>query len=93
MNAVIRLFTVLILYAVFTIPASAQTTGTPDQPSQPSGEPIKVVTRVLPPMVVDDQGELTGFSIDLWNEIARRLNIKTAFHTAPDIRSLLSDVR
>jgi polar amino acid transport system substrate-binding protein len=54
---------------------------------------LRVVTRVLPPMVVDRQGALTGFSIDLWNEISQRLQLKTTYHVAPDVGSLLSDVR
>jgi polar amino acid transport system substrate-binding protein len=54
---------------------------------------VKVVTRVLPPMVVDRNGALTGFAIELWGEIANRLQLKSSIHTAPDVRALLDDVR
>jgi polar amino acid transport system substrate-binding protein len=39
---------------------------------------------VLPPVVVDQNGTLTGFSIDLWNKIAERLQIKMRYQVAPD---------
>ncbi len=64
----------------------------PAAAQQPAGE-LRVVTRVLPPMVVERQGQLTGFAIDLWNEISQRLKLKTTYHIAPDVGSLLSDVR
>ena len=54
---------------------------------------VRVVTRVLPPMVVDNGGTITGFSIDLWNEIAERLKVKTTLRIAPDVGALLDDVR
>ena len=62
-------------------------------PAQPQVKELRVVTRVLPPMVVDRGGTLTGFSIDLWNEISQRLKLKTNYHVAPDVGSLLNDVR
>lgn len=63
------------------------------QASVPAATELRVVTRVLPPMVVERQGALTGFSIDLWNEISDRIKLKTSYHVAPDVGSLLADVR
>src|SRR5262245_20508280 len=54
---------------------------------------LRVVTRVLPPVVVDQNGTLTGFSIDLWNKIAEHLKLKVSYHVAPDVRALLDEVR
>jgi polar amino acid transport system substrate-binding protein len=54
---------------------------------------LRVVTRVLPPMVVQRSENFTGFSIDLWTEISNSLNIKNTFHAAPDIGALLTEVR
>ncbi len=51
------------------------------------------MTRVLPPLVVQQQGQLSGFSIDLWNKIAERLQMKTSYQVAPDVRALLEEVR
>jgi polar amino acid transport system substrate-binding protein len=56
-------------------------------------EELRVVTRILPPMVIDQQGRLSGFSIELWNAISERLNAKTSYQTAPDVRALLEEIR
>ena len=55
--------------------------------------PLRVATRVVPPLVQKDNGRLTGFSIDLWNAVAERLGAKTDFIETSDIESLLSSVR
>ena len=59
----------------------------------PPGSELRVVTRVLPPMVVDRGGTLSGFSIDLWNEISDRLKMKPNYTVAPNVGALLSEVR
>jgi polar amino acid transport system substrate-binding protein len=61
--------------------------------AQPAAKELRVVTRVLPPMVVEQGGTLTGFSIDLWNELAQRLKLKPSLYAAPDVGSLLNEVR
>lgn len=61
--------------------------------AQPAPRDIVVVTRVLPPLVVDQKGALAGFSIELWNAIAERLKLRTTYQPAPDIRALLEEVR
>jgi polar amino acid transport system substrate-binding protein len=61
--------------------------------AQPAPRDIAVVTRVLPPLVVDQKGAFAGFSIELWNAIAERLKLKTTYQAAPDIRALLDVVR
>jgi len=64
-------------------------------PSAPAGaqQELRVVTRVLPPMVTSDDGKLSGFSIELWNEIARRLNVRFNYQVAPDVRAQLDQVK
>jgi ABC-type amino acid transport substrate-binding protein len=54
---------------------------------------LHVATRVVPPMVVDDQGRLTGFSIELWNGIAEKLKATTEYKVAPDVGALLQAVQ
>jgi polar amino acid transport system substrate-binding protein len=61
--------------------------------AQTSTAELRVVTRVLPPVVVDQNGTLTGFSVDLWNKIAERLQLKIRYQVAPDVRALLEEVR
>ena len=62
-----------------------------DNSAQP--REVQVVTRVLPPMVIEGEQALTGFSMDLMDEIANRLKFKVSYTIAPDVRSLLEEVR
>jgi polar amino acid transport system substrate-binding protein len=76
--------------------AHAQPAPQAQTPTQVPGaaQDLKVVTRILPPMVVPQRdGQLTGFSIDLWDKIAERLQIKSAYQIAPDVRALLEEIR
>src|SRR5262245_17822974 len=75
----------VVLVTLLVIGASAT--------AQNNTSELRVVTRVLPPVVVDQNGTLTGFSIDLWNKIAEHLQQKVRYHVAPDVRALLDDVR
>ena len=54
---------------------------------------ITVATRILPPMVVENGGKLSGFSIDLWDEIAARLGLQFEYKVNPDVRALLQSLR
>ena len=60
---------------------------------EPSAATLRVATRVVPPLVVDQSGMLGGFSIDLWNSIADRLKAKANYQIAEDISGLLETVR
>jgi polar amino acid transport system substrate-binding protein len=53
---------------------------------------LRVATRVVPPMVVEKNGALSGFSIELWNSIGKRLNRETEYVVLPDVRELLDAV-
>jgi polar amino acid transport system substrate-binding protein len=61
--------------------------------AQPAPREIAVATRVLPPLVVEQKGALTGFSIELWNAIADRLKLKINYQPAPNVGALLEEVR
>jgi polar amino acid transport system substrate-binding protein len=55
---------------------------------------VRVVTRVLPPLVVEQPGgKFSGFSIELWERIAEKLKVDASFHVAPNVGALLADVR
>ena len=53
---------------------------------------LRVATRVVPPMVVEKNGKLGGFSIELWNNIGKRLNRETEYVVLPDVSELLGAV-
>ncbi len=54
---------------------------------------IRVVVFVVPPFVMEQNGSLTGFSIDLWDAIAARLKRKTIYQIAPDVSALEEAMR
>ncbi|MFO0990856.1 MAG: transporter substrate-binding domain-containing protein [Hyphomicrobiales bacterium] len=54
---------------------------------------VRAAVGVLPPFVVKEDNQLTGFSVDLWNEIATRLAIKTTYQEVSDVDELLNALR
>src|SRR5262245_43549240 len=79
--------------AILLTPLSgARSQGAGQQQQQP--QKLRVATRVLPPLVVEQPGgKLSGFSIELWDKIAEKLKLQSSYQIAPDVRSLLDDVR
>jgi polar amino acid transport system substrate-binding protein len=71
--------------------APARTQTTPEGRSSP--KTVRVATRVLPPFVTDSGGKLGGFSIELWNRIGERLNLRTEYLPKPGVRELLTAVK
>lgn len=82
---------VLLLAAVSVAcvapPASAQQT----RSEAAAQRPLKVAVRVVPPFVAADNGALTGFSIDLWNAIARELGRPSEFVVKGPLPELLEE--
>src|SRR5262245_27197210 len=54
---------------------------------------VRVATRVVRPFVFEEGGELKGFSVELWQEIARRLGGKSEFLVKPTVQDLLQSVK
>jgi len=54
---------------------------------------IRAVVGVLPPMVVEEGGHLTGFSVDLWEEVAARLGAQTSYRIVPGAAAVLDSLR
>ncbi len=59
---------------------------------QPSKPLMQIGTRVIPPFVIQDKGELSGFSIDLWRNIANEIGVSSNFIVHPTVVDLLSAV-
>ena len=53
---------------------------------------IRVATRVLPPFVFKDGDGYTGFSVELWNEIALEMGLETQWVEAPNVKGILAAV-
>lgn len=58
-------------------------------PGQAQPESLRVATRVVRPFVFEEGGNLTGFSIDLWQEINALLGTRTDYIIKPTVRDLL----
>ncbi|MGH6754654.1 MAG: transporter substrate-binding domain-containing protein [Bradyrhizobium sp.] len=61
--------------------------------AQEQATEIHAVTMAAPPFVMKQGDELTGFCIDLWNEVAARLNLKTTYQVAPGVSALLDPMQ
>ncbi|MFA5951376.1 MAG: transporter substrate-binding domain-containing protein [Hyphomicrobium sp.] len=83
------------LAALLIVVAGSLATAEPAPQADPAAasRTLRVATRVIPPLVIEDNGKLTGFSIELWNGIAERLKLATTLVTMPDVKSLLEAVR
>ncbi len=68
--------------------ASAQS-----QPSPAGSSPtLRVATRVIPPFVIQQGSELSGFSIDLWRSLATEIGTKYNIQVYPNVMQLLAAV-
>jgi polar amino acid transport system substrate-binding protein len=61
--------------------------------AQPQAESLRVATRLVKPFVFEANGNLTGFSVELWQEIAKQMNVKTEFVVKPTVKDLLDAVK
>ena len=61
--------------------------------AQPKEEKLLVATRLIRPFVYEQQGHLTGFSVELWQEIAKQMNAQSEFIVKPTVKELLDAVK
>ena len=55
--------------------------------AQNAATELKVATYILPPFVIKSGDQLTGFSIEIWEEVAARLNVKSSYRILTDMNS------
>lgn len=79
----IRNFLALIFFAVFCVPAGSQ-----DAPLRP----VKVGVYVSEPFVTNQGGAFGGMAIDLWQNVALRLNLASKFVEYPNYNELVKAV-
>ena len=89
----LRILAIALFCATISASAYAQP-ASPAAASAPAEMPeLRVATIVAPPNVMERNGTLTGFSVDLWNAIAARLKVKSSFQIAPDVSHLEEALR
>ncbi len=84
---------VLVLAAAIAASAYPQTASSPAASAQGQAPELRVAAFVAPPGVMEQNGTLTGFSVDLWNAIAARLKVKTSYQILPDVSHLEEALR
>jgi len=78
------LLAITMLGAALAAPGYSQTAGSAATSAPGETQELRVAVLVVPPFVMEQNGSLTGFSIDLWNAIAARLKVKTSYQILPD---------
>jgi polar amino acid transport system substrate-binding protein len=61
--------------------------------AQAQEQRLRVATRLIKPFVYEENGRLTGFSIELWQEIGSQLNIRSDFIRKQSLQELLKATR
>ena len=64
----------------------------PAESSQSAQPPLRVVTRIIPPFVIQDGVDLSGFSIDLWRNIAAEIGTEFKFSAVATLPELLQAI-
>jgi len=88
MKKVALVLAVAMLGTALAAPGQAQPAGTSATSTTGELPELRVAALVVPPFVMEQNGSLTGFSIDLWDAIAARLKRKTRYELEPDVYAL-----
>jgi polar amino acid transport system substrate-binding protein len=78
----------MIILALVIMTSSAAAAQSMNNPTE-----LNVAVIIAPPFVMQQNGALTGFAIDLWNAIATSMNVKTNYRVMPDPNSVLAAMR
>jgi ABC-type amino acid transport substrate-binding protein len=55
--------------------------------TQPQELKLQVAARLIKPFIFEESGQLTGFSVELWQELAKGMNVKSQSLTFQQLRS------
>ena len=58
-----------------------------------NAQSLKVVTRVIPPFVIQQNDRLSGFSVDLWKALTDKMGVKSMFIVKPTVVDLLASLK
>jgi ABC-type amino acid transport substrate-binding protein len=88
---------VLTISAAIAAPAYSQVVSSSAVSAQGETPEVRAGAILAPPAVMEQNGKLAGFSIDLWNAIGAQLKLKTSYqsHARPRrfVRAGLSAIR
>jgi len=83
----------MLISSALAAPAHSQTISPSVASPQAETPELRVAAIIAPPGVMEQNGTLTGFSVDLWNAIAARLKVKTSYQIVPDVSHLEDAMR
>ncbi len=93
MKKALRMLAGAIFSTIIAGSAYAQSAGSSAASAQGETPELRVAAFVAAPSVMEQNGTLTGFSVDLWNAIAARLKRKTSYQIVPDVSHLEEAMR
>lgn len=89
----VRAFLAVAAFAVIVVVAALGATPGAAAQTQDAPRDVRVAVRILEPFVLKTpDGTLTGFSIDLWEEIAKRENYRTTYVVTGNVNELIDAV-
>jgi polar amino acid transport system substrate-binding protein len=74
---------IIALFFLFPVPSAW---------AQPREATLHVATRLVKPFVFEEGGQLTGFSVELWQEISRQMNTRSEFLVKPTVQELIKSI-
>jgi polar amino acid transport system substrate-binding protein len=88
------IFAIAITTGLFFVPlnAFAQESNPSNESKSTETRKLKVATKIASPLVMDKNGTLEGFSIDLWKEISKRNNYQTEFVMKANVKEILDSL-
>jgi polar amino acid transport system substrate-binding protein len=84
---------IFILALVISVAAQSPTPRPAATPASITNKTLKIATRVLPPFVTEENGQLSGFSIDLWNKITEEMKVRSEFQKTASVKDILAAVQ
>jgi polar amino acid transport system substrate-binding protein len=88
------IFARLLVFALLSLACFNRAGVAQEQPVQQPVAAAKtiVVTRILPPFIMEDSGGLTGFSAELWMELSKRTAIDYEWMRVGNVKEMLAAV-
>ena len=82
-----------MIATAFATPPRAQAAGTSAAAARDDAPELRVAVFNVPPFVMEQNGSLTGFDIELWNQIAARLQRRTNYQIEKVVTALLEKMQ
>jgi polar amino acid transport system substrate-binding protein len=87
----LRFIAVALCWVCLIGGAHSQTVAAPAETTAPVE--LRVITRLVPPFVMKDDDKYKGFSVELWQAIAKQINQPFRFVEVPTIKEILAGMK